>query len=55
MSLTVSILVPVYNASQYIGRCLNSIIQQYYEYKQIVVIDDGSNDDSFEICKTMIR
>lgn len=51
MSLTVSILVPVYNASQYIGRCLNSIIQQYYEYKQIVVIDDGSNDDSFEICK----
>lgn len=47
----VSILLPVYNVSQYIVRCLESLIQQDYENIQVVIIDDGSNDSSFNVCR----
>lgn len=52
MHFTVSVLIPVHNARLYISRCLDSIIKQDYEHKQIVIIDDGSTDDSFEICQS---
>lgn len=45
----VSILVPCYNASDYLPHCLNSIIQQTYENLQIVLVDDGSIDNTWEI------
>ena len=45
----VSVIVPVYNASQYIGKTLDSIIAQDFEGFEIIVIDDGSVDDSLEI------
>lgn len=51
MHLTVSILVPVHNTRHYISRCLDSIVKQDYKYIQIVVIDDGSTDGSYEICR----
>ena len=47
----VSILVPVYNASLYLRTCLDSIINQSYRNLQIVLIDDGSKDDSLSICQ----
>jgi glycosyltransferase involved in cell wall biosynthesis len=47
----VSILVPVYNASLYLRACLDSIINQSYRNLQIVLIDDGSRDDSLSICQ----
>jgi glycosyltransferase involved in cell wall biosynthesis len=47
--IKVSVIVPVYNASQYIGRSLDSIINQDFKGFEIIVIDDGSTDDSLEI------
>jgi glycosyltransferase involved in cell wall biosynthesis len=45
----VSIIVPVYNAAEYLGKCLASIEMSSYKFHEIVVIDDGSTDDSAEI------
>ena len=47
----VSIIVPVYNSSDYINRCIDSVIGQKYADIEVVIIDDGSNDDSLAICK----
>lgn len=47
----VSILIPVYNASAYLRQCLDSVVNQTYSHLQIVIIDDGSTDDSFVLCQ----
>ena len=46
-----SILIPAYNASKYIRRCLNSLINQTFQDFEIIVIDDGSKDDTLPILK----
>ena len=46
----VSVIVPVYNVSQYLRKCLDSIIVQTYSDLEIILIDDGSTDDSGSIC-----
>ncbi len=46
----ISVVVPVYNVKQYLTRCLDSIINQTYSYLEIIIIDDGSTDDSGKIC-----
>lgn len=45
----VSVIVPVYNLSQYIGSTLDSIINQDFNSFELIVVDDGSTDDSLEI------
>lgn len=47
----ISIIVPVYNNKYTIENCLNSILEQNWLNKEIIVIDDGSTDDSLSICK----
>lgn len=51
MNEKISIIVPVYNAELYVERCLESICNQTYKNIEILVIDDGSTDNSFKICK----
>lgn len=46
----ISIIVPVYNAKDYITKCVNSILQQSYQQIELILIDDGSTDGSSEIC-----
>lgn len=46
----VSIIVPVYNIAQYLERCVNSIIHQSYKNIEIILVDDGSTDNSGQIC-----
>ncbi len=48
-NLKVSVIVPVYNLSQYIGSTLDSIINQDFKSFELIVIDDGSTDDSLEV------
>lgn len=46
-----SVIVPVYNVEAYLGRCIDSIINQTYSNLEIILIDDGSTDKSWSICK----
>lgn len=46
----VSIIVPVYNAEKTLGRCVNSILSQTYSDYELLLIDDGSSDNSGYIC-----
>lgn len=48
-NIKVSVIVPVFNASQYISKTLNSIISQDFDSFEIIVVDDGSTDDSMNI------
>lgn len=46
----ISVIVPVYNVELYLARCLESILKQDYENFEVVLIDDGSTDNSGKIC-----
>lgn len=50
MELLLSVIVPVYNVEKYLPKCLESIIKQTYKNLEIILIDDGSTDDSGKIC-----
>lgn len=46
----ISVVIPVYNVGLYLERCLNSVVYQTYTNLEIVLIDDGSTDESGLIC-----
>ncbi|MGY4105400.1 glycosyltransferase [Ignavigranum ruoffiae] len=48
MSSLVSIIVPIYNAMPYLEQCIASICQQSYNHFELILIDDGSTDESFD-------
>lgn len=50
----VSIVLPVYNAEAYLDRCLESIVEQSYANIQIIVVDDGSKDNSVQIIQNYL-
>jgi len=47
----ISVIVPVYNVSEYLKQCIDSIINQSYFNLEIILIDDGSTDGSGDICE----
>ena len=47
----VSVIVPVYNTSKYLRKCLDSLVNQTYKNIEIIIINDGSTDNSDEIIK----
>ena len=49
----ISIVVPVYNVEKYIKKCVNSIMKQTYHNLEILLINDGSTDNSGEICQDL--
>lgn len=46
----ISIIVPVYNVKEYLDECVRSIMNQSYGNIEIILVDDGSNDGSEEMC-----
>lgn len=51
----ISIIVPVYNVENYVSKCFESIINQTYSNLEIIVINDGSTDNSREICDFYLK
>ena len=47
----ISIIVPVYNTQRYIGECIESLMIQTYRNIEILVVDNGSDDGTYEICQ----
>lgn len=50
----VSIIVPIYNVETYVERCVGSLIRQKYKNIEIILVDDGSTDDSGKICDELL-
>ena len=50
MTDLISIVVHVYNVAEYLHECIDSIINQTYKNIEIILVDDGSTDNSGEIC-----
>lgn len=48
---SISIIVPVYNTSQFLAQCLDSLVNQTYQDIEIVCINDGSTDDSLDVLR----
>ena len=47
----ISVIVPVWNAHKYLHRCIDSILNQTYRNIELLLVDDGSTDNSLEICE----
>lgn len=50
MQRIISVIVPVYNCEKYLERCVNSILRQTYPHFQLILVNDGSTDNSGIIC-----
>lgn len=51
----VSVIIPVYNVGEYIEQCLRSVMSQSYSNLEIIVVDDGSTDSTFDICSRLAQ
>ncbi|WP_285815958.1 glycosyltransferase family 2 protein [Thomasclavelia cocleata] len=49
----ISIIIPVYNVEKYLNRCVASVINQTYSNLEIILVDDGSTDSSYDLCKKL--
>lgn len=55
MDKKLSVIIPVYNTSKYIEKCLNSILNQFMNDIEIIIVNDGSTDNSEEIITKWIN
>lgn len=53
MDPLISVIVPVYNGQDYLENCINSIQEQTYQKKEIIIVDDGSRNRTGEICREL--
>lgn len=47
----ISVIIPVYNVEEYVDRCIESVINQTYKNLEIIIVDDGSSDETFRIAQ----
>ena len=47
----ISVIIPIYNVEKYLEKCLESVINQTYKKIEIILVNDGSTDESLNICK----
>ena len=53
MKELISVIVPVYNAEKYIRKCVASIQEQSYSHFELILINDGSKDNSLALCQEL--
>ena len=51
----ISIIVPIFNSADYLNRCINSLLSQTYRNLEIILVDDGSTDNSSAVCKFFVN
>lgn len=51
----ISVIVPVYNAEQYLAKCIESILAQTYSNFELLLVDDGSKDGSLDCCNNYAK
>ncbi|MFA6760124.1 MAG: glycosyltransferase [Sulfuricurvum sp.] len=51
MNDLISVIIPIYNAEKYLKKCLDSVLNQTYRDLEIILINDGSTDNSYKICQ----
>jgi len=51
----ISIIIPIYNTEHYLRRCLDSVCEQSYKNLEIILVNDGSSDNSLQICEEYKR
>lgn len=49
----ISVIIPVYNAEKYIERCVKSIQNQTYTHFELILVNDGSTDNSLNLCEIL--
>lgn len=54
-SSLISVIVPIYNVQQYLSQCVESILAQTYQNLEIILVDDGSTDDSGRMCDALTQ
>ena len=52
MSDLISIIMPVFNSEDFLGSAINSVKQQTYKNWELIIIDDGSTDSSYEMVQS---
>ena len=55
MNELVSIIIPIYNAELYLEECIDSILKQSYKKFELILVNDGSNDQSGNICEKYVQ
>lgn len=50
-----SVIIPVYNAQEYLGKCVESVVNQTFKDVEIILVDDCSKDNSYELCEQLAR
>lgn len=53
--MKISIIVPAYNAEKYIGRCIDSLVNQTYEGVEIIIVNDGSTDGTDRVVQPYLK
>ena len=51
----ISVIIPCYNVENFVEKCVNSIINQTYKNLEIIVIDDKSTDNTYEILQNLYK
>ena len=51
MDPIISIIVPIYNVDKYLSRCIDSILNQTFKKFELILVNDGSTDNSGVVCE----